>query len=180
MIPYTIVEGKPKPNVGTKMITFGSYALVYSGAYNDMKKRSISAIALRKSNNNSGYYFMNLHKGRCIHGYHWTELPIDDYVIFRVEKFAEDEKQPSMHDGMPNFEWSPGNRVEDDKFNNDEDLLVLEDYNEYIDQLMEANQDDSDNDLHHEENGNRYLMLENNGEEDNVEANVLQDVNEEG
>jgi hypothetical protein len=92
MSPSTIVEGKPKPNFGANIITYRSYALVHSGTSNDMKSRAIPAIALRKSNNNGGHYFMNLHTGRRIHGYHWTELPIDEYVISRVEKIAEDEK----------------------------------------------------------------------------------------
>ena len=105
MSPSTIVEGKPKPNFGAKMITYGSYALVHSGTSNDMKSRAIPAIALRKSNNDGGHYFMNKHTGRHIHGYHWTELPIDEYVISRVEKLAEDEKQPIMHNGVPCFEW---------------------------------------------------------------------------
>ena len=39
MSPSTIVEGKPKPNFGAKMITYGSYALVHSGTSNDIKAK---------------------------------------------------------------------------------------------------------------------------------------------
>ena len=48
MIPAMIVEGKGKPNFNHKCITFGSYDMVYTGTTNDMKRRSVPAIALNK------------------------------------------------------------------------------------------------------------------------------------
>ena len=52
--PSTIVEGKPKFDFSRAMIAFGSYALVYVGTMNNMKSRSVPAIALRRSNNTGG------------------------------------------------------------------------------------------------------------------------------
>ena len=112
--PATIIEGKPKLDLEKKMINFGSYALVYSGTTNNNKPRSVPAIALRRSNNDGGHYFMSLHSGKRIHGYEWEELPIDEHVIERVEALAVAEKQPIMHRGMPSFEWAPGIPIEDD------------------------------------------------------------------
>ena len=58
--PATIVEGKPKFDFGRAMIPFGFYALVYESTTNTMKPRSVPAIALRRSNNAGGHYFMSL------------------------------------------------------------------------------------------------------------------------
>ena len=57
--PATIVEGKPKFYFGKAMIPFGSYALVYEGTTNTMKPRSVPVIALKRSNNTGGHYFMS-------------------------------------------------------------------------------------------------------------------------
>ena len=46
---------------------------------------------------------MSLHSGKHIHGYNWDELPIDDYVIERVESLAVEQEQPLMHEGVPSF-----------------------------------------------------------------------------
>ena len=56
---------------------------------------------------------MSLHSGKRIHGYNLDELPIDENVIERVESLAEEQGQPLMRDGVPNFEWTPGHSVED-------------------------------------------------------------------
>lgn len=86
------------------MIPFGSYALVYTQTSNDMKCRAVPGVALRPSNSTGGHYFMSLYSSKRIHGYTWEELPIDEYVIERVESLAEGEKQAIMHKCMPSFE----------------------------------------------------------------------------
>ena len=123
--PSTIVEGKPKLDLSKDIIVFGAYALVYTDTTNDMKSRAVPAIALRRSNNAGGHYFMSLYSGKRIHGYRWKELPIDDYVISRVEELAEAEKQPLMHNGLPNFEWSPGTPITDDFETEEEGALTI-------------------------------------------------------
>ena len=101
--PSTIVEGKPKLDLKKKMITFGTYALIYTGTSNNMKSRAVLGIALRRSNSAGGHYFMSLHSGKRIHGYNWDELPLDEYVTERVESLAAEQEQPLMHDGVPSF-----------------------------------------------------------------------------
>ena len=101
--PSTIIEGKPKFDFSRAMITFGSYAMVYTSTTNSMKRRSVPAIALRRSNSAGGHYFMSLYSGKRIHGYKWDVLPIDEHVITRVEQMAEKEEQPIMDKNMPCF-----------------------------------------------------------------------------
>ena len=54
MSPAMIVQGLPKLNLRYNRIVYGSYALVYMGTKNDMKARSIPAIALNLSNGHGG------------------------------------------------------------------------------------------------------------------------------
>ena len=82
--------------------------MVYTGTTNDMKRRSIPAIALKKSNYYGGYYFMSLYTGKCLHRYQWTEIPIDDDVITQVSDLPEGENERKMTDNYPMFEWAPG------------------------------------------------------------------------
>jgi hypothetical protein len=67
---------------------------------------------------------MSLKTGRELHGYEWTEVPIDDYVIARVEEMAEAEGQPIMANG-PISNWSPGVPIIDDK-EDEEELNALD------------------------------------------------------
>ena len=124
--PATMVEGKPKLDLKRKMIPFGAYALVYTRTTNDNQPRAVPAIALRMSNNAGGHYFMSLHTGKRIHGFQWDELPIDEYVIERVEALAEEQNQPLMHRGKPCFEWSPGVEIEDIYEEEGERVLTIE------------------------------------------------------
>ena len=57
MSSVIIVEGKSKPDFVKKMTAFGSYALVYTGTDNTMKRRTIPSIALLPSNNTGELIF---------------------------------------------------------------------------------------------------------------------------
>ena len=111
--PATIVERKSKLDFSKPKISFGSYAIAYTQTSNDMTTRAVPGIVLRTSNTARGHYLMSLYSGRIIHGYKWDKLPVDDYVIERVESLAEGEKQSLMHNGMLSFEWAPGIDVTD-------------------------------------------------------------------
>ena len=88
MIPSMIVEGKGNPNVNHKLITFGSYSMVYTGTKNDMKRRSVLSIALNKSNDHKGHYSISIYTGKFLHSYQWTYITIDDEVIAQVRYLA--------------------------------------------------------------------------------------------
>ena len=57
---------------------------------------------------------MSLNTGKMIHSYNWEALPIPDEVVTRVEELAESENQPTLIDSQPIFEWSPGERIDDE------------------------------------------------------------------
>ena len=48
MGPAILVEGKQKLDFVKKRIEFGAYAMVYVGTHNNMKKRSVPEIALKR------------------------------------------------------------------------------------------------------------------------------------
>ena len=80
-------------------IEFGAYAQVFDDHYptNTPATRSIGAIALDPTGNIQGAYnFMSLVKGARISRHRWTELPIPDTAIVRVEALALHEKQPLL------------------------------------------------------------------------------------
>ena len=175
MSPSTIVEGKPKLDLQKKMICFGSYAIVYTDTTNDSKARGEPGIALRKSNNAGGHYFMSLYSGRRIHGYSWDELPVDDYVIERVENLAEEQEQPIMHNGMPSFEWAPGVDISDIWDDEREEVLtisqeappILEAHPDVEREEPEVEEEDQFNNIDDEE------MLEEDLENENVNDGLI-------
>ena len=89
--PTMIMEGIPKLDLNKKMILFGTDELAYIGTSNTIISRATTAVALMISNDVGGQYSMCIHTGKHIHMYIWNELPINKYVIERVERLAEDE-----------------------------------------------------------------------------------------
>jgi hypothetical protein len=143
MSPSSIVLGTPSPDCKHLKLRTGAYVQLYVGTTNTSKARTVGVIALRRSNENGGYYFMSLKTGCELHGYEWTELPIDGHIISRVEEMAEAEGQPAMANG-PIFEWIPGVPILDD----DEDE---EEINEAIDALEHEHNIDTENNEDSEE-----------------------------
>ena len=93
-----MIDGLGQPDGSTLGPAFGSYAQVYDGTSNTMEPRSVGAIALRPSNGRGGHYFMSLRTGKQLHCHEWTELPIPDFVISRVDELGMHESQPIMSD----------------------------------------------------------------------------------
>jgi hypothetical protein len=117
MSPATIVTGLPKPNFNTMTLEFGSYVQVYYGTSNNAKSRTLGAIATNpKGNSNGDHFFMSLETGERIHWRSWTNLPISDAGISRVEAIASDEGMPTVdHDNMIN-ENDPDDIVDDSAY----------------------------------------------------------------
>ena len=130
--PANIVQGTHKPDFNTPRLPFGTYAMVYSGTSNNMKKRGGAGISLAASNEQGGHYFMNIITGKRFHGYHWEVLPITDAVITQVEGLAKKEKRKKLIKGMPLFEWAPGHEVIDLNDYGDEINDTLEDEEEVL------------------------------------------------
>ena len=84
LIPADIILGYPNLDYNKLRIKFGAYVQVYIGITNNKKQRTIGAIVLRPGNVRGGYYFMSLATGKQLHDFIWTELPINDQVISRI------------------------------------------------------------------------------------------------
>ena len=64
MIPSIIVEVNLNPDFKQERIVFGSYALFYTGTSNNINRIIIPYLALNKSNDHGGHYFMSLYTGK--------------------------------------------------------------------------------------------------------------------
>jgi hypothetical protein len=103
-------------------IKFGAYAQIFKSndPTNTNKSRSVGAIALTATGNDSSdYYFMSLATGACISRHQWTELPITDIAIARVEAITKHEGQPPIQGQGLLFEWGPGQPIDEDEYNAD-------------------------------------------------------------
>ena len=163
MSPATIVLGHAKPNMKTKRIPFGSYAMCYTQTSNDMKTRAVPGVALSEANEKGGQYFMNLHTGKRIHAFAWKELPVPDWVIEKVEEMAEIEGQPKMTDRTPLFEWAPGVPVLDE----DENINVDEDEDELHEEEGAHGEEEHNNDIDEENNDGNVITDD---EDNNVDS----------
>jgi hypothetical protein len=109
MSPASIVLGRGKIDGNNLKATFGRYYEVYCGTDNTNKERRTSAICLRPSNSQGGYYFMNIQTAKKIHGYRFTELSMPQHIIDKVHDLADAENAPDLdEDGCPLFEWELG------------------------------------------------------------------------
>ena len=121
-----------------------------------MKRRSVPCIALRPSNNWGGYNFMSIQTGKKLHGYHWKELPMDDWVISRVESLARKEGQPLLVDKTPIFEWSPGEYIIDEQ---DDIVAPVHEYESEEEPLAENEEPIQDVEVHNLEDENEHLEI---------------------
>ena len=74
---------------------FGCYTQVYQGTDNSMTERTVAAICLGPTFNQSGSYkFMKLESGQMIKKMKFVELPLPDDVILRVISMGEKQHGP--------------------------------------------------------------------------------------
>ena len=145
-------------------LDFGQYCEVFESTSNDMKSRSVRAIALRPRNTMGSYFFMFQRTGRMIHAEQWIELHVNYNVVQRVHELADTDGIPDMVGGQYLFEWEPGIPILDgypdrheeltdtgERAYNDEQEVVVFDMNDNADQNMgriNQNKDiDSDKDM---------------------------------
>ena len=114
--PAGLVDGAQPPDLSKSRLPCWTYALAYSSTTNDMKARSVPAIALHYDKGKGGMRFMSLLSGRKIHAHKWKALPMTDEVIDRVHELGENEGQPALNRNGNReliFEWYPGVPVRD-------------------------------------------------------------------
>jgi hypothetical protein len=143
MSPDTIMTGKPPPDFTKMRLEFGSYVQVFedNDPSNTIKARSTGAIALSPTGNAHGdYFFMSLATGARLSRHRWTELPITDTAIARVEAIAKNEDQPLVQDSGLVIEWRPDHPIDDDEYDTSYALpknAIIDDHN-FFDDAIDA------------------------------------------
>ena len=116
--PATIVTGCPRVDFNSLRIEFGAYVQLFDDhtPSNTPRARSLGAIALGPTGNAQGaHYFLSLASGSRISRHRWTELPITDLAIARVEALAFAQDQPLLQ--LRNFvAEGPDYPIDDDAY----------------------------------------------------------------
>ena len=95
--PRTLLIGvKLDYNYHFKLV-FGAYAQVHEESFPTKSQQAwtLGAISFGPSGNlQGGYKFMSLWTGNKLARRRWTELPMPQEVIDRINKFSESDRQP--------------------------------------------------------------------------------------
>ena len=129
----------------------------------NMKRRSGPAIALNKSSDRGGRYFMSLYIGKRLHRYQCTDLPIDYDVISQLRYSAEEQDTKKMTDNYPMFEWSLYALINRD---------VSEEYTS-IREETELNNNETEGEVNVEEENEKNDNYETEDIEDNNDKNEI-------
>ena len=87
---------------------------------------------------------MYLATGKQVYTFIWTELPINDQVIYRANNLDTNEKQPEMSKGYPIFEWRPSIPITDkyDETQSEENEISSTHKDEHNDEIIENGEDE--------------------------------------
>ena len=108
MSPHSIVTGGACMDYNKLPLEFGSYMQLLDQSVNTIRSRTIGAIALSPTGDETGTYcFMSLKTGQVLTKGpgSWTEVPITDIAIAHVEALAKCEGQPMIQDSNLLVEW---------------------------------------------------------------------------
>lgn len=98
MSPRLLVTGVGADYTKHCALEFGSYMQVHKDHNNTLVTQTYGAIALQPAGNlQGGHYFMSLATGWCMAHNHWTELPMPNKVIQRVNHLG---RQQNMQHGL--------------------------------------------------------------------------------
>ena len=156
MSPHSIVTGRSRMDYNKIPLEFGSYVQLLDRSVNTIRSRTIGAIALNPMGNENGAYrFMSLKTGQVITKGpgSWTEVPVTDIAIARVEALAKQEGQPLLQDSNLLVEWRPNQPFDDDdEYDDDYEPLVVDSEDDVdlevdnpIDEELANVDDDTDN-----------------------------------
>ena len=147
--PNTIVTGKPAPDYNGYKLEFGAYVMLTDRTTNTPRARTFGAIAMHPSGNADGSYrFMSLVTGEVVTkapGY-WTELPISDPTIARVEYMAKGQGQPTLQETNYLAEYSPDQTVDEDEYDKDYESSPEQDEDLIYDTDGDTEPGDAEND----------------------------------
>ena len=128
--PDNIVRGTALPDFPALRLELGAYVQVFEDCApsNTPRARSLGAIALHPTGNAQGdYFFLSLATGSRISRHTWTELPIPDTAIARVEALALHERQPLVQARGFVVEWRPDHPIDPDEYDLDYDASAPRD-----------------------------------------------------
>ena len=109
--PRYILTGKQLDYTKHVRMEFGAYGQVDRSHTNDMNERTVGGICLGPSGNSQGtHYFVSLASGKRIVGSTWTELPMPQEVVDRINQFGKDQGFPKTL----TFADRHGNEIPDD------------------------------------------------------------------
>ena len=181
--PAAIVLGRGKKDGNHLKGTFGRYYEVYCGTDNTNKERRVSAICLRPSNNQGGYYFMSLESGRKIHGFKFTELAMPQHVIDRVHELAQNEGAEELdEDGCPIFEWEVGNKIRELNEQQHNEAIIeiqLEEEDQDDEVFDEQNNEEADVRDHLPDNHANYVIIEESDDDDSIMNMNINEISDE-
>ena len=135
--PATIVTGAPRIDYASLKFEFGAYVQIFDRTTNDLRARTLGAIALGPTRQGDhSYNFLSLRTGRVFPkvASACTAVPITDIAIRRLEQLAKNETQPRLQDSNLLVEWRPDQLFDEDEYdadyssdddsdNDDDDLL---------------------------------------------------------
>ena len=82
---------------------------------------------------------MSLATGKQLHDLTWTEIPINDQVIYRVKDLTTKDKKTEITKGYPIFEWIPVIPItdKDNETQNEDDNIASTHEDEKYDDITE-------------------------------------------
>ena len=129
MSPHSIITGRARMDYNKLPLGFGSYVQLLDRSVNTIRSRTIGAIALNPTGDDTGtYHFMSLKTGQLLTKGpgSWTEVPITDIAIARVEALVKHEGQPMVQDSNFLVEWRPNQPFDkDDEYDDDYEPSVV-------------------------------------------------------
>ena len=145
MSPHSIITGCAQMDYNKLPLEIGSNVQLLDRSVNTIRSRTIGAIALNPTGDATGtYHFMSLKMGQVLTKGpgSWTEVPITDIAIARVEALVKHKGQPMVQDSSLLVEWRPNQPFdEDDEYDDDYEPSVVDgedDIKLEIDDVSEA------------------------------------------
>jgi hypothetical protein len=116
LTPRNIIDNLPNIDYKDLKYEFGQYVHLHIAQKqtNTMSQRTIGAIVLGPRKIQGQYNFMSLETGEQIDGRVVAVLPPTQDVIERVEQLGQQQKQPYRISKMLKYEWQPGQPIDDD------------------------------------------------------------------
>ena len=133
-------------------LPYGAYVQTHENHSNDMSQRTMGAICLGPTGNRQGgHWFLSLTSGSRVRRNHWTDMPMPQDVIARVNAIGLRQKMPSKITYANRY----GNEIEDtleqishDYDSDDDSTYASTNDDNSSDSSYDSDDYDSDDDMH--------------------------------